>query len=257
MKATGTLHLSAQAPLGVRQKATSVDSNGNGYLDAGERATFTVTVTHTTNRTPRPATFAKVIVDAPAFVGNAPVCALPKGGLNPGKSVTCTPLTWRTTPQDEDAGAVRHTVQARAVLAGGVRTPDSARVKSVVRTTPAAPGIGLRALTTLRDSDRDGAADAGESVRYTFLVSNTGTTAVRRPTLAVTLSSGRRLAVTCPDEALDPGTNVAWVTTVKLTAQDVRAFTLIVKGVATVIDVNGTTLRSPASTSPIRSSVTH
>lgn len=252
---THAVLLTAEAPLTARQRATMLDSNGNGFLDANERATFTVTVTNTTHRTSRPRTFTRVVVDDPMFVGVPPTCRLPKGGLAPGRSVTCSPVTWRTTPQDIAAGAVRHQVTARAALAGGVETAVSAPSRSVVGTTPAAPGIGLRALARLTDSDRDGVADAGETVRYTFLVSDTGTTPVTRPTLQVTLSSGRRLAVTCPEEGIDAGGNtVCGPVDVRLTAADVRTPVLTVTARATAVDGSGARLQSPVSTAPIRTS---
>ncbi|GAB48513.1 DUF7507 domain-containing protein, partial [Mobilicoccus pelagius] len=95
-----TVLLSARSPLAVRQRTTLVDSNGNGFLDAGERATFTVSVTNVSHRTGEPATYTRIVVDDPMFTGIDPACVLPEGGLRPGATVTCRPVTWRATPQD-------------------------------------------------------------------------------------------------------------------------------------------------------------
>ncbi|GAB49634.1 DUF7507 domain-containing protein, partial [Mobilicoccus pelagius] len=108
-------------------------------------------------------------------------------------------------------------------------------------------------LAALRDANRDGRATAGETVRYTFVVTDPGTTPVDRPTLQVTLSSGRRLDVTCADGGIDPGGNVVCgPIDVTLTAADVRAATLTATARATAVDRAGTRLVSPPSTASMR-----
>ncbi|MCW2845839.1 MAG: hypothetical protein JWN22_3755 [Nocardioides sp.] len=183
------------------------DVDGNGP-DAGDTVTYTFTVTNTGNVPLSPVTVADPKV--------GPVTC-PAGSLAVGASVSCTPKSYPLTQADVNAGKVDNTATATGTAANGVQVtdPDSATVL-----VPAAPAIHLdKAAGSITDLDGNG-PDAGDTVTYTFKVTNTGNV----PLNPVTVADAKVGPVTCPTGALAPGANVSCTPkSYTLTQADVNA----------------------------------
>ncbi|GAA1159111.1 hypothetical protein GCM10009606_41290 [Nocardioides aquiterrae] len=184
---------------------TDVDSNGP---DAGDTVTYSFKVTNTGNVPLNPVT-----VNDPKL--GAITC--PSGALAAGASVTCTPKTYTLTQADVNAGKVDNTATATGTAANGVQVtdPDSATVL-----IPANPSIALdKTAGSITDVDGNG-PDAGDTVTYSFKVTNTGNV----PLNPVTVNDPKLGAITCPSGALAPGADVTCTNkTYTLTQADVDA----------------------------------
>ena len=187
-----------------------VDVDGNGP-DAGDTITYTFTVTNTGNVTLNP-----VALSDPKL-GGALTC--PATTLAGGASMTCTAVTYTLTVADVDAGAVNNT----ATVTG--TPPTGPAVTGTDNTSPpiaGSPAISLdKTAVTIVDGDGNG-PDAGDTITYTFLITNTGNVTLT----AVAVSDPLLGAITCPAGALAPGaTRTCTPVTYTLTQADIDAGT--------------------------------
>ncbi len=184
-----------------------VDVDGNGP-DAGDTITYGFTVTNTGNVTLDPVT-----VEDPK-VGTV-VC--PSGPVAPGAQVTCTPVAYPLTQADVNAGKVDNTATATGKPPVGGTVTDT---DSTTTPVPSAPSIRLdKTASAIDDVDGNG-PDAGDTITYSFAVTNTGNVRLD----PVTVSDPKVGAVTCPSGALAPGATVSCTPkTYPLTQADVDA----------------------------------
>ncbi len=108
--------------------------------------------------------------------------ALPAGGLAPAAFITCTG-SYTTTQADVDAGGITNT----ATAASGALTTSP-----VSLTVPATQGPGL---TVVKSTTATGYATVGQSIPYSFRVTNSGNTTL---TSAITVSDNKIASVSCP-----------------------------------------------------------
>jgi uncharacterized repeat protein (TIGR01451 family) len=145
-------------------------------------------------------TLTNPVVTETAFsgTGSAPVVSCSPGTvLAPAASVTCT-ATYSLTQADLDAGAVTNTARATATPPAGATPPVSPPSSAIVTTTTTS-SIGLVKSATPTSVSR-----AGDSVTYSFVVSNTGTTTLT----GVNVTDPTAGAVTCAVTDLAPGATV-------------------------------------------------
>jgi len=151
----------------TKQAQTPTDSNGNGRADIGEEIRYTFSVTNT-----GPVTLATAsITDAKIDDGRAFTCA---SNLAPGAPATCTATGGYTlTSADIEAGTVVNSATA-------VGTDALARASVTANATDTVTLVVENSLTLVKastgptDANTNGRADAGETVPYTFTVTNTG-----------------------------------------------------------------------------------
>jgi uncharacterized repeat protein (TIGR01451 family) len=166
--------------------------------------------------------------------------APPSTILAPGQSETCTE-TYTLTQADVNAGKVTNTATATGTPASGpavTSAPSSATV-----TIPAHPAIVIDKTASPRSLSQ-----AGDTVHYGYLVTNTGNvtlTHVRIEDLLPGLSD-----IACPSATLNPGEDTTCTASYRLTQADVNAGKVTNTAAAT-----GTPPSGPLVTSP-RSSVT-
>lgn len=166
-----TVPLAEPEPAITLVKTASLDDvNSNGYADAGEEITYRLVVTNTGN-----VTVHDISVGDPMF---DPADITPAGydSLLPGAQGVFTAVHV-VTQEDVDAGSVENAATAEATdPLGGPPLTDGDTV--TVTTVPADPALSLAKSATLVDANGNGVADEGETIRYTFLVRNTGNVTV-------------------------------------------------------------------------------
>ena len=175
------------------------DLDGNG-ADAGDTVAYTFVVTNTGALTLDP-----VVVDDPT-VG---AVACPATALDPGSSTTCA-ATYTLVQADVDAGSVANTATATGTPPLGTQ-PVSA-VDSTSTTIPRSAGIALDKAAGAPSGNV-----AGDTIDYTFTVSNTGTVSLA----GVHVNDPLLSSVSCPVAVLAPGASTTCTATYTLTQADV------------------------------------
>nr|WP_210204481.1 DUF11 domain-containing protein [Phyllobacterium phragmitis] len=152
--------------LTVDKTGTLNDLDGDGLLDPGETITYAFLVTNT-----GAVTLSDVTVKDP-LLANAGISVTPgPQTLTPGASFTFT-ATYTPTQDEIDAGSVSNTATGTGTTPDGGTTdspPDTAVVPP-----DQTPGLTIDKSGTLNDLDGDGLLDPGETITYSFLVTNTG-----------------------------------------------------------------------------------
>ncbi|GLZ38886.1 hypothetical protein [Actinokineospora sp. NBRC 105648] len=192
--------------------ATLDDRNGNGLADLGETVQWTFLVVNNGNTA-----LAQVRVDDPLA---GPVTCLATS-LRRQEFTTCSADRAHTvTEADIVAGKIDNTAVARAVGdAGGppvVSPPDS----TTTPTAAPAPALALTKSAELADLNGNDLADAGETVQYSFRLTNTGNQTLTQ----VRVDDPKAGPVTCPVTVLAPGASVVCVAApYVVTAADIAA----------------------------------
>jgi uncharacterized repeat protein (TIGR01451 family) len=154
------------ASLSIVKSGVLADTNGNGKVDVGETIAYTFVVTNTGN-----VTLHGVTVNDSKVTGITPASAT----LAPGQQQVFTGDPYVGIQVDIDnQGKVSNTATADGIDPAGVTLPPSD--PSTVETPLADPAPGLSIVTTahLNDTNGNGLADAGETITYTYVVTNTG-----------------------------------------------------------------------------------
>ncbi|WP_416971486.1 LPXTG cell wall anchor domain-containing protein [Streptomyces sp. 4F14] len=210
-------------------------------LVLGQTITYSFKATNTGN-----VTIKGVTIEEGDFSGtgtlSAPTCPDAAKSLAPGASVTCT-ATYTVTQADVDAGTISNTAT------GSGTPPNSTTPITTTPSTAKVPGTQTPALTVAKSADRTDLV-AGQTVTYSFKVTNTGNVTLK--SVAVKegdfSGTGTMSAVTCPSGSLAPGASVTCTATYVVTQADVDAGKLTNTATATGVPPNTTTpVESPPS----------
>ncbi|MCH8614487.1 beta strand repeat-containing protein [Arsenicicoccus dermatophilus] len=142
-----------------------VDSNGTGKQDAGDRVSYTFTVTNTGT-----VTLSSVAITDNKIGMAGVVCG--SGTVAPGASITCTSPAYTITQADIDLGMVNNTATASALAPDKTVVPGTASAS--VPLSPTQSMSLVKQVGNYVDANNDGKQDAGDTVQYTFTVTNTG-----------------------------------------------------------------------------------
>jgi uncharacterized repeat protein (TIGR01451 family) len=190
---------------------------------AGEVIAYTFTVTNTGN-----VTLTGVHVDEADFSGTGEIdlaeCA-DLGELAPGESAACT-ADYTVTQADMDAGSITN-----AATAGGTPPDDPRTPEPEPEVTPDEPGTTTveaeqsPALAVVKSATPTIVKGAGESVEYTFAVTNTGNVTLTDVSIDETAfgGTGGTPDVECPETPLAPGESLTCTATYEVTLADVIA----------------------------------
>jgi uncharacterized repeat protein (TIGR01451 family)/LPXTG-motif cell wall-anchored protein len=210
--ARSTIELTVvQAPALTLKKTADVVA-----VAVGQTITYSFLVTNTGNVTISDPT----IMDAD-FTGTgelSPVSCPEQDTLAPGADLACT-ATYTVTQADVDSGALSNTATVTGTKPDGNRTGASAPSTVELETEP------LPALSIVKTADRT-SAEVGQSVTYSFVLTNTGNVTITHPTVTegVFSGSGELSAVTCPNDAtLAPGDAVTCTATYTVTRTDLTS----------------------------------
>ena len=192
-----------------KQAGTINDLDANGP-DVGDTIDYTFIVTNTGN-----VTLTSVSVTDP-MVG---AVSCPAGSLAPGAQRTCT-ATYILTQADVDAGVVDNTATTSGTPPTGPPVTDD---DTVTTSIPANPSITLvKSAGPITDVDANG-PDAGDTIAYSFLVTNTGNVTLD----PVSVADPKVGAVTCPAGPLAPTASRTCTATYTLTQADVDSGSVV------------------------------
>ncbi|KIQ66176.1 hypothetical protein TR51_00290 [Kitasatospora griseola] len=214
-----TLPVVGVAELGIEKTADSA-----GPFHVGDTVKYTYTVTNTGTATVHSLSVAD---DHVAVV----TCGATT--LNPGASTLCHGA-YVVTAADVSAGHVTNTAHAEGLDPEG-RTVQSPPGEVTV------PVVGEAVLAIEKTADSAGPFHVGDTVNYTYTVTNTGTAAVH----ALTVADDRVASVTCDSTTLNPGASTLCHGTYVVTAADVTAGQVTNTAHANGIDPEGRTVVSP------------
>ncbi|WP_282846791.1 DUF7507 domain-containing protein [Microbacterium oxydans] len=213
---------------------------------AGQTINYSFVATNTGN-----VTLTDVTITETAFsgTGTPPVVTCPAGAasLVPGANVTCT-ASYVVTQADMDAGGVTNT----ATTTG---TPPTGTPPVSPPSTTEVPVAPAPAMTVVKSADLQELTAAGQTINYSFLVSNTGNVTLTDVSVTETAFSGTGTApvVTCPAGAasLAPGADVTCTASYVVTQADIDAGGVTNTATTTGTPPTGTPPVSPPSTTEV------
>lgn len=210
---------------------------------AGEPVTYSFVVKNTGN-----VALSAVTVREGSFTGTGPlgpvVCPIGSDLLAVGAEAVCT-ADYTLTQADVDAGTVTNTADATGTAPGG--NPVASPPSSATAPFPPAPGVAL-----VKSVSPGTATAAGDTVTYSFAVTNTGNVSLSAPQIVDDPFSGTGglPAVSCPAGAFPPGDTVTCTASYTMTQADVDAGSLTNTATATATASNGTDpVSAPSSAS--------
>src|SRR5690606_21089586 len=157
------------------------DTDGDACSDVGETITYTFTVTNTGN-----SSITNVVLTDPMLGGALTLAS----GDTDSDSELDVAETWiytsdyTITQADIDTGSISNQATVTGTSSGGVDVSDLSDDDSVleddttVTTLCQSEGIALIKTGTFNDTDGDACSDIGETVTYTFTVTNTGNSSI-------------------------------------------------------------------------------
>jgi uncharacterized repeat protein (TIGR01451 family) len=185
----------------------------------GDVVTYTFLMTNTGN-----VTLSDAHPSDGAFTGtgtlSAITCDAAAASLAPGDQSTCT-ATYTLTQADIDNGSVTNTATATGTPPAGP-PPTSPPSTTTVTATPDP------SLTIAKTADPTTVTAAGQTVTYSFLVTNTGNVTLSDVGVTETAFSGTGTmsAVTCPSATLAPTAFETCTATYQVTQVDIDAGTI-------------------------------
>ncbi|MFE7629155.1 Ig-like domain-containing protein [Kocuria sp. NPDC057446] len=235
---TATAPLTAPSPaLGLTKTGNLADTNGNGAGDPGEKVTYSFTARNTGN-----VTLSGVTVTDPKVTGITPATAT----IAPGATATFTSAAYTITQADVDAGtALRNTATATGRTGVNVTVSSAAATADTpIRYTPQLSLTKTGALPSTTTST------AGDTVRYSFTVENTGNVAVTGVGITDPLAGLSNISFGAwpgTTGALSPGQKVTATATYPLKQSDIDAGKLANTATATGQAPNGSTVTRQAT----------
>lgn len=235
-QSTAIVAATAMPALTIQKSASLPDG---AQYQVGEVVDYSFVLTNTGN-----VTLLNVGVTETMFTGagtmSAVACPSGAAALAPDDSVTCS-ATYALQQGDIDRGSVENTAVGRANTPAG--TP--------VTTSPSSAIVPIDAeadLTLVKTADATTITSAGETVRYSFEITNTGAVTVYDATIAEGsfTGTGDLSDVICPPAAdvVAPGDSVTCSATYTATQADVDAGAITNTATATGTTLTGSAVES-------------
>jgi uncharacterized repeat protein (TIGR01451 family) len=234
---TATVNTAAGAELTLTKTATPASVTA-----AGQTITYHYLVANTGN-----ATLRGLSVTETQFSGSGPppVVTCPVTTLAPATSTTCT-ATYTVSQEDLDGGPITNTATASGTSPAG-SSVRSAASTAIVTTAPTA-GLTLR-----KTASPTTVTGAGQTIRYQYLLTNTGGVTLTDVSVTDTAFSGTGPHPTpaCPTTTLAPQETTTCTAEYVTTAADVTAGSVVDTAVATGIPSGGDPIVSDPSSATV------
>jgi uncharacterized repeat protein (TIGR01451 family) len=187
-------------------------------------------------------TLSSVSITETAFGGSGatPATSCPVTTLAPDAFTTCT-ASYALTQDDIDAGTVANTAVAAAEFDGsGVLSPSSTATVTVDQNP---------SLTLLKTANLASVGSAGQSLTFSFRVTNDGNVTIEGITVTETAFSGTGTlgAISCPATVLGPGDDLTCTAAYTVTQDDIDAGAIDNSASVTGNDPAGDPLPVPAT----------
>lgn len=231
----------AAPSVSLAKEATVSPVDDQNAAKVGDTITYTYVVTNTGN-----VDLATVAVSDPA-AGAVTCPVVPAPGLPPGEMLTCTATkTLTVTSDDVTAGHITDTATATGTDDSGTVSPPSAPSTAVVPTEPAVPGVSILKIATVSPAADQHGAKLGDTISYTFVVTNTGNVNLKLATVTDP-TAGQVNCPVLPPPGLEPQGHVVCTASKPhtVTEADVKAGHVSDTATATGTDYSGDT--SPPS----------
>ena len=206
------------------------DLDGDGLIDLGETISYSFLVTNTGNVTLTGVT----VTDPLVTVDQGPQT------LAPGGSFTFT-ASYSPVQADIDAGEVSNTATGTGTPPSG--PPIDSPPDTVVVPPEQTPGLVVNKTGTLNDLDGDGLLDLGETISYSFLVTNIGTV-----TMTNVMVNDPMVSIDQGQQTLAPGASFTFTATYAPVQADIDNGSVTNTATGTGTDPGGTTTESPPDT---------
>ena len=238
---TATATVTAPAAPALTVVKTASPSDKASFV-VGRRITYSFAVTNTGN-----VTLHALHVDEGSFTGHGTMSPItcPVTTLAPAATTTCT-ATYTVTQADVDAGSVKNTATATGTPPVGPPTVSPPSTVTV-------PGNPQPAMTLVKKASPAVVTAVGQTVHYTFLVTNTGNLTLH----AVRIDEGRftghgaMSAISCPVTTLAPTATTTCTATYRVTRADLADGPLRNTATATATTPSG----GPAGSAPSTATV--
>ena len=207
-----------------KQAGTPVDADGNGRVDAGDTISYAFVLTNTG---------AVTLTDVEVQDAKTGPVDCPVTTLAPGATTTCT-AAYTITQADVDRGTVDNTATAGATAPNG----DAAATSPDSTTTPTSDVATLtldKQAAAPVDVNGSGRVDTGDTIAYTFLLTNTGA----RTLTDVTVDDPKTGPVDCPTTSLAPDASTTCTLSYAIIQADVDAGTVANTAMASATNPNG------------------
>ncbi|MFE7558624.1 hypothetical protein ACFU74_02820, partial [Kitasatospora sp. NPDC057500] len=199
-------------------------ANTPGPVNVGDTITYTYTVTNT----------GTVTVNGLAVTDDrvSPITCVATT-LAAGQSTTCTG-SYVVTEADAAAGSVTNNATVSGLDPAGqpVQSPPAQETVQVATES---------SLSLTKHADKAGPVYVGDTITYTYTVTNTGAATLTD----LTIGDDRVPDVTCAETTLAPGQSTTCTGTYVVTEDDARAGHVTNRATANALDPNGRPVQSP------------
>ncbi|MEU1286140.1 LPXTG cell wall anchor domain-containing protein [Kitasatospora sp. NPDC005856] len=215
-----TLPVVGVAKLDLTKRADSA-----GPYHVGETVLYRYTVTNSGTT---------VVDDITVTDDHVPSVSCDRTTLDPGQSTTCHG-SYTVTDADAQAGHVTNTAHANGT------DPQGRPVQSPPADATVTVGTPMSSLAVTKRSDAAGTVYPGDTVTYTYTVTNTGSTTL----IDVAVHDDRVRQVTCEETTLAPEESTTCQGTYTVTEEDARAGSVTNTARASARDPQGELVESP------------
>jgi uncharacterized repeat protein (TIGR01451 family) len=233
--ALGSVTVLANAATSSLSLAKSTTSTGYGA--AGQTIPFTYAVTNTGTTTLHGVVVADTATNPNGDV--EPVTAqCPGGNVAPGATQDCT-ASYSVSQDDVDFGSVTNTASASAVNPAGAAVCPAPSVDCPTQSVTVDANRFIASLS-LDKSTISTFTASGQTIDYSYLVTNTGTISLAEVSVSDATTLGTTIDVSCPDTSvvpLAPGASETCTSSYTTTSADVTAGSVTNIATATGFDV--------------------
>ncbi len=187
----------------VSSLSLTKSTTSTGYGKAGDTIPYSYLVTNT-------GTTTESNISVSRQPGRSVTC--PDTPIAPNASLSCSG-TYTVTQADVDAGSVTNTATASGT------NPQGATVASASSSVTVLASNAVSSLSLTKSTTSTGYGKAGDTIPYSYLVTNTGTTTESN----ISVSDNKVSSVTCPDTPIAPNASLSCSGTYTVTQADVDA----------------------------------